>query len=214
MPAGVPTDELYVGYNGSQGVIQQVKNFQAHLGGGIVNNTPPAIQGLIDALNQNHDILYIVDRDLMHYWFIRAEENTLLTDADEMGMGFMLKGPYAIKVAGPGVRVYLDSPLPVNIFLNDNIVKQAGHPASFSELQNSCFGDKLNRYEVFGRISTTISQQRMIISDIIRNDTTADTDDYYLGVLPNSNFVGNFIKYAANIVDCNQNNSNGMRPTA
>lgn len=168
------------------------------------SNYRGSIEALQAALNAEHPVLYIATADMKQYWFMKIETATLQSDTN---------GAYAISVSGRGIRVYLTSPVSPTNLLNDT-TRLIGErlPGSSVDIVHSVLNNCIQRYEVFGCSTMNITPARIIISDLLRTSTVTDVDDYLLGVMPYSNFVGNFAKYASFIVDCDY--SAGTYPNA
>lgn len=149
-----------------------------------------------------HPTIYVASKDLKQYWFLQVEESTLISDS--------FNDAYAVSVRGRGVRVYLSSPVSPSQIMDDTThLTGSNKPSSYGDIANSCFANTLIRYEVFGHISASITPSRISISDVIRNATSADLDDYLIDTIPNPEFVGNFAKYASWLL-----NGTSMSPTA
>lgn len=151
-------------------------------------------------LDSTAPVIYVTTKDMKQYWFMKVESSMLLSDG---------AGPHTISVTGRGIRIYLTQAVDPSILLSDSNLIGNNRPLNFSAVQSSCL-NSINRYEVFGNCAVGITQSKISISDIFRNVTSAAIDDYLLGVMPYSHFVGNLAACCAKIVD--YDNSNGMAP--
>lgn len=154
--------------------------------------------------NDQLPVLYIATADKKQFWFIQCETVTLNNDT---------AGPYSISVLGCGVRAYFanevdmstgaDSfPTLLETYANPSSADYKSYwPSLGSHIAHVSGMGSLTRYEVFGRLHVNITPQKMSISDIIRNNTIGDVDDYLIGQIKNPHFVGNFARTASRILD-------------
>lgn len=156
--------------------------------------------------NDQLPVLYIATADKKQFWFIQCETVTLNNDAD---------GHYSISISGCGVRAYFASEVDMSAGANSfpTVLAQKADPSSslydsawpnMSSDFAHCGMGNLTRYEVFGQLNVNYSPQRMSISDMIRNNTIGNTDDFLIGHIKNPHFVGNFAKTASHILDMAQ----------
>lgn len=150
--------------------------------------------------SSDHPVIYVATNDLKQYWFLQVEESTLSQDGT---------GSYGVAIKGRGVRVYLNAPVSPLTLLSDSYLMGENKPSSAGDFAHCCLSSALIRYEVFGHINASVTPSKISISDVIRNATGPDIDDYLLGELPHPNFVGNFAKYASWLL-----NGTSMTPNA
>ena len=159
-----------------------------------------ALVNLHSVLSTEAPVLYIVTTDKKQFWFIECEDVSLNTDG---------VGPYSISIKGRGVRAYFSEAVDMGFFVN--AIDTKANPSNdeyvptFPKTNNDMLDmgmGSLTRYEVFGAL-LNYTPQKMSISDLIRNNTVGDSDDYLIGKIANKHFVGNFAKTASYIVGSN-----------
>ena len=173
----------------------------------VFRNTLIDLYGQLTTLyNDQLPVLYIATADKKQFWFIQCETVTLNNDTTP--------GPYSISVLGCGVRAYFANevdmstdagsfPWALETYANpsDTANYRPYWPSSGQDFVHISGMGSLTRYEVFGHLLTNITPQKMSVSDIIRNNTIGDVDDYLIGQIKNPHFVGNFARTASLILE-------------
>lgn len=142
-------------------------------------------------LNNNHPAIYVANADKKQYWFLAVEQVSKISDAG---------GTYCISINGRGIRVYFKNAVEPSIFTASNThLMGDGKPGDSGDLTHEGCGS-LIRCEIFGNLQAEFAPDKISFSDLMRNSTINDADDFLIGVLPSSHFIGNFAKAASGLL--------------
>ena len=139
-------------------------------------------------LYNNHPAIYVANADLKQYWFLAVEQVSKINDRG---------GTYCISINGRGIRVYFKNAVNPSVFTSNAYLTGENRPMMLADLTEGGCGS-LIRCEIFGNLQTEFAPDKISFSDLMRNSTINDTDDFLIGELPHSCFIGNFAKAASN----------------
>ena len=146
------------------------------------------LNALYTYLYNNHPAIYVANADLKQYWFLSVEQVSKINDRS---------GAYCISINGRGIRVYFKNAVSPSEFTSNAYLTGEDKPMMLADLTEGGCGS-LIRCEIFGNLQAEFAPDKISFSDLMRNSTINDTDDFLIGELPNSHFIGNFAKAASN----------------
>lgn len=148
------------------------------------------LNALYTYLNDNHPAIYVANADKKQYWFLAVEQVSKISD---------IGGTYCISINGRGIRVYFKNAVEPSTFTASNThLMSDNKPAGSGDLIHGGCGS-LTRCEIFGALQGTVAD-KISFSDLMRNSTINDADDFLIGELPSSHFIGNFAKAASSLL--------------
>lgn len=152
------------------------------------------LDNLFTFFNNQHPVIYVAAANKKQYWFMKVE-----TVSKNLENG----GTYSLSISGRGVRAVFSQPVDPVYFTDSQYTYMVGEnrPHNPNAFTHTSPTDTLTRCEIYGRINSNITPDKISFSDIMRNSTVVDLDDYLIGLLPYSHFVGNFAAAALGLLD-------------